>query len=74
MTHLSTENILDYINAKKVDAETLAFIAKVNEHILACSACREKVEAFEAVDDAMREAIYEKACAAQQDEESEIVL
>ncbi len=74
MTHLSTENILDYINAKKVDAETLAFIAKVNEHILACSACREKVEAFEAVDEAMREAIREKLQVAQQADESENVL
>ena len=74
MTHLSVEEILGYIKAKKADAETLAFIARVNEHVLSCESCREKLEAFEAVDLEMCNIAFESHMKNQQEQEAELVL
>ncbi len=55
MEHLSIEEIIEYVMANKVDRETLDLLSKVNGHIRKCTACREKVGAFECVSEAMED-------------------
>ncbi len=76
MKHLSIEEILNYINANSTDPETLAFIARVNEHVLSCGSCREKLEAYETIDSEMCELAFEKhlEIAKQGGQEAELVL
>lgn len=50
MEHLSISDVINYVTASKVDRETLDLMSKVNFHIRSCSACREKIEAFEAAE------------------------
>ncbi len=50
---MTIEEIIGYVTATKLDAETSDLLAKVNGHIRKCSACKEKLHAFESVNSAL---------------------
>lgn len=54
MKHLSIEEIIDYVMVSKVNAETLDLLSRVNGHIRNCTECKEKVLAFETINDELR--------------------
>lgn len=60
LEHLSIDEIINYITANKVNMETLDLLSKVNGHIRTCCECREKVLAFETVNDELKKDMYEK--------------
>lgn len=43
MTHLTVEEIIEFVSFDKLNAETLALSTKVNEHIWSCPSCLKKV-------------------------------
>ncbi len=49
MTHLTAQEIIDFVSFDKLTDETIALSKKVNEHILSCTECFEKVSAFQQV-------------------------
>lgn len=49
MTHLTEEEIIEFVSFDKLTEETIALSKKVNEHILSCSGCFEKVSAYQRV-------------------------
>lgn len=53
MDHLTNEEIIDFVQAKSLDAETMQLIAKVNAHIGNCLECQEKVALFIKIQDKM---------------------
>lgn len=57
LEHLSTEEIIKYATASKINKETLELLSKVNSHIRTCSSCKEKVVAFEAVNDELKKEV-----------------
>lgn len=61
MEHLSVEEIIKYVTANKVDSETLDLLSKVNGHIRICPACREKVGAYECVNEAIEKEVFENS-------------
>ncbi len=52
MEHISIEEIINYITVTELNNETSDLLARVNGHIRKCSACKEKLRAFEMVNDA----------------------
>ena len=59
MEHLSIDEIIQYVTATKVNKETLDLMSKVNGHIRSCSVCKEKVNAYEMVNDEIKKEIDE---------------
>ncbi len=59
MEHLNIDEIIQYVTATKVDRETLELMTKVNGHIRSCSVCKEKVNAYEMVNDEIKKDIDE---------------
>ena len=59
MEHLSIDEIIQYVTATKVNKETLDLMSKVNSHIRNCSVCKEKVNAYEMVNDEIKKEIDE---------------
>ena len=53
MDHLTNEEIIDFVQAQSLDAETMKFIAKVNAHIGNCLECQKKVVLFMKIQDKM---------------------
>jgi len=51
MTHLTVEEIIEFVSFDKLNAETLALSTKVNEHIWSCPSCLKKVSSFQIVYD-----------------------
>ena len=51
MTHLTVEEIIEFVSFERITQESLALSARVNEHIRTCKSCREKVTAFREVYD-----------------------
>ena len=49
MTHLTVEEIIDFVSFEKLTEENIALAKKVNEHICSCEVCFEKVSAFQMV-------------------------
>ena len=49
MTHLTVEEIIDFVSFETLTEENIALAKKVNEHICSCKACFDKVSAFQAV-------------------------
>ncbi len=60
MEHLSIEEIIKYVTANKTDAETLDLLSRVNGHIRVCSQCKEKLLAYEYVNDTLKLSADEK--------------
>ncbi len=59
LKHLSIEEIIKYVTANKVDKETLDLLSKVNGHIRNCPSCKEKVVAYETVNDEFKKETVE---------------
>lgn len=57
LEHLSTEEIIKYATASKINKETLELLSKVNCHIRKCPSCKEKVVAFETVNDELKKEV-----------------
>lgn len=53
MDHLTNEEIVDFVQAKSLDSETMELIAKVNAHISNCLECQKKVALFMKIQDKM---------------------
>lgn len=51
MTHLTVEEIIEFVSFDKLSEETVALSTKVNEHILSCPKCSKKVSSFQMVYD-----------------------
>ena len=51
MKHLTVDEMIDFVSFDGLDSETLQFAAKVQSHLLACKACREKVAAYQEIYD-----------------------
>lgn len=51
MTHLTVEEIIEFVSFDKLLEGTVALSAKVNEHIRSCPACLQKVSSFQMVYD-----------------------
>ena len=49
MTHLSVEEMIDFVSFEKLTEENIALAKKVNEHICSCKECFQKVSAFQTV-------------------------
>jgi hypothetical protein len=49
MTHLSVEEMIDFVSFEKLTEENIALAKKVNEHICSCKKCFQKVSAFQTV-------------------------
>ncbi len=49
MTHLTVEEIIDFVSFDKLTEENIALAKKVNEHICSCKSCFEKVSAFQLI-------------------------
>lgn len=49
MTHLTVEEIIDFVSFDKLTEENIALSKKVNEHICSCKDCFDKVSAFQSV-------------------------
>lgn len=49
MTHLTVEEIIDFVSFKELTEENIALAKKVNEHICSCKDCFQKVSAFQTV-------------------------
>lgn len=49
MTHLTVEEIIDFVSFDKLTEENIALAKKVNEHICSCKTCFEKVSAFQLI-------------------------
>ena len=59
MEHLSIDEIIQYVTVTKGNRETLELMSKVNGHIRGCSVCKEKVNAYEMVNDEIKKEIDE---------------
>ena len=53
MNHLTTEEIISFVTMRELDEEQKETARKVNLHMLSCSSCTEKVEAFRVVYEAV---------------------
>ena len=51
MSHLSVDDIIEFVSSNKADAETLQLISTVNQHIRECPKCLHVVKAFQLVHD-----------------------
>lgn len=51
MTHLTVEEIIEFVSFDKLSEDTIALSTKVNEHIRSCFSCLEKVSSFQIVYD-----------------------
>ena len=51
MTHLTVEEIIEFVSIDKLSEETITLSTKVNEHIRSCPTCLEKVSSFQMVYD-----------------------
>ena len=51
MTHLTVEEIIEFVSFDKLSEDTMALSTKVNEHIRSCPTCLEKVSSFQTVYD-----------------------
>lgn len=51
MSHLTVEEIIEFVSFDKLSEDTIALSTKVNEHIRLCSNCLEKVSSFQMVYD-----------------------
>ncbi len=51
MTHLSVEEIIDFVSFNELSKDTIDLSAKVNQHICSCPKCFETVSAFQMVYD-----------------------
>ncbi|MBQ8894763.1 MAG: hypothetical protein IJ043_10210 [Clostridia bacterium] len=51
--HLTTEEIIRFAMIDQINEETVALAKKVNSHIAVCDACLEKVQAYQAVQEAL---------------------
>ncbi len=49
MTHLTVEEIIDFVSFETLTEENIALAKKVNEHICSCQDCFDKVSAFQTV-------------------------
>ena len=53
MNHLTTDEIIDFVSISILNSESLDLASRVNSHILQCTDCLKKVEAFQTVYDAL---------------------
>lgn len=51
MTHLTVDEIIDFVSMEKINSESLELASKVNTHIKSCSECFETVKAFQLIYD-----------------------
>ncbi len=51
MKHLTENEIIDFVSMNSINQESIGLAAAVNSHIMQCDECREKVKAFQAVND-----------------------
>ena len=51
MTHLTVEEIIEFVSFDKLSEDTITLSTKVNEHIRSCSTCVEKVSSVQMVYD-----------------------
>ncbi len=54
MTHLTVDEIIEFVSFNALNKENLALAAKVNGHIRSCKSCFEKVSSFQTVYDKLR--------------------
>ena len=54
MTHLTVDEIIEFVSFDVLNKENLALAAKVNGHIRSCKSCFEKVSSFQTVDNKLR--------------------
>ncbi len=69
MKHLTVDEIIGFVSAKKPDPEIEALVCKVNMHIMTCAECMRTVKAFRLVHDELERTgrqAYFKAVAKQQ--------
>lgn len=53
MEHLTLDQIIQFVTMDEINDENLKLAAYVNNHIMLCDECRKKVEAYQAVNDAL---------------------
>lgn len=53
MTHLTVEEIIDFVSINVLTPENIPLTQKVNGHIRTCKECLEKVRAFQDIHDEM---------------------
>ena len=51
MSHLTVEEIIEFVSFDNLSEDTMALSTKVNEHIRSCPTCLEKVSSFQMVYD-----------------------
>ena len=54
MTHLTVEEIIEFVSFDALNKENLTLAAKVNGHIRSCKSCFEKVASFQTVYNKLR--------------------
>lgn len=55
--HLTVDEILEFISFQKITPDTMAMVSRVNDHILECKECFDKVSAFQHVQDRFEDEI-----------------
>lgn len=53
MKHLTIDEIINFVTFDTISEENLKLAAMVNNHIMVCERCREKVKAYQAVSDTL---------------------
>lgn len=51
--HLTTDEILNFVTMESITKENILLSAHVNSHIMKCEECRNKVIAYQAVNDGL---------------------
>ena len=54
MTHLTVDEIIEFVSFDALNKENLVLAAKVNGHIRSCKSCFEKVSSFQTVYNKLR--------------------
>lgn len=58
--HLTIDEILEFISFQKITPEAMTLVSRVNDHILECKDCFDKVSAFQLVQDKFEDGLLEK--------------
>lgn len=51
MTHLTVDEMINFVSFDRVNEDSLAIAVKVNSHIRGCEECLDKLRAFQTVHD-----------------------
>ncbi len=75
--HLTIDEILEFISFQKITPDTMKLVSRVNDHILECRICFEKVSALQLMqdkfeDETIKEILRRNGAAAFEKKEKEI--